>query len=104
MNPTLKCLLIATIILSMISISLATEELSKGYLAIKFFPLLPKGKELAGLLKRTKRYINNRGRSRSFCELFHCEEECNVPEENRCCEGFSYDRRSKKCREVFTSY
>ncbi|GFQ80004.1 hypothetical protein TNCT_113651 [Trichonephila clavata] len=102
MNLTLKYLFIAATILSMISISLATEEHSKGYLVPKLFQLLSKGEELVESLKRTKRDVKTQGRSQRFCEMFGCEK-CNVPEEKKCCAGFSYDPRSKKCREVITS-
>ncbi|GFR20078.1 hypothetical protein TNCT_313501 [Trichonephila clavata] len=103
MDPTLKYLFVVIIIILMTSISLAKEKSSKkDDIVPKYFRLPSGGKPLIALLKRTPRDISPLDRSRRFCEMFGCEV-CNVPEEKKCCEGFSYDPRSKKCREVITS-
>ncbi|GFT63243.1 hypothetical protein TNCV_4747241 [Trichonephila clavipes] len=103
MNPILKYLFVTAIILSMISVSLATKEPSKKDNAPKYFRrLVYDRKPLVASLKRTARDVNPLGRSKRFCEMFGCES-CNVPEEKRCCDGFNYDPRSKKYRKVITS-
>ncbi|GFY37215.1 hypothetical protein TNIN_271121 [Trichonephila inaurata madagascariensis] len=100
MNPTLKYLFVAAIILSMISVSLATKGSSKKDNAPKHYRRLPSEKKpLVASLKRTARNLNPLGRGTRFCEIFGCES-CNVPEEKRCCDGFSYDPRSKKCKVI----
>ncbi|GFS80329.1 hypothetical protein NPIL_536821 [Nephila pilipes] len=102
MDLALKFFFVATILLSMMSISLTSELRSKRNIVSELFQLQPNGNSPDGFLQRVQRDASTQGVSTRFCDMFGCEN-CNVPSERRCCQGFSYDRRSKSCRQLYSS-
>ncbi|GIY49206.1 hypothetical protein CEXT_37991 [Caerostris extrusa] len=67
---------------------------------------LPKSSLLADnasheFFQRIRRQVfSTQGVTKPFCDMFGCYG-CTPPKGSKCCAGFKYDAKAKKCREVF---